>query len=79
VPTDRHSGKNGLRVFRNTMSSATWLALGKGFFAECPSLDTRQSVFLFFKFWQPNFCGMLLHYVDLHVPFLDNYNSVFHS
>jgi hypothetical protein len=50
VPTNRHSTKNGLRVFRNTMSSATWLALGKDFFAECPSLHTRQSIFLFFKF-----------------------------
>jgi hypothetical protein len=69
VPTDRHSTKNGLRVFRNTMSSATRLALGKGFFAECPSLDTRQSIFYFLNFGNQTFCGMFLHYVDLHVPF----------
>jgi hypothetical protein len=61
-----------------------------GFFAECQILgtrqrtlyrvscvDTRQSIFLFFKFFPPNFFGMFLHYVNLHVSFVDNYNRVF--
>jgi hypothetical protein len=52
----------------------------RGFFAEChivgtrqrrlcrvSSLDTRQSIFLFFYFVSQTFCGMFLHYVDLHV------------
>jgi hypothetical protein len=41
------------------------------------SLDTRKAYFYFFKFGNQTFCGMLLHYVDLHVPFWDNYNRVF--
>jgi hypothetical protein len=40
------------------------------------SLDTRQSIFLFFYFFSQTFCGMFLHYVDLHVSFVDNYNRV---
>jgi hypothetical protein len=79
VSTDRHSAKTGLRVFRKTMPSATRLALGKDFFAECPSVGTRRSIFLFFYFLYQTFYGMLLYYVDLHVPFWDNYNSVFYS
>jgi hypothetical protein len=60
------------------------------FFAEChipgarqrtlcrvSSLDTRQNIFLFFYFVSQNFCGMFLHYVDLHVSFVDNFNRVF--
>jgi hypothetical protein len=62
----------------------------RGFFAEChivgtrqsvlcrvSSLNTRQSIFLFFYFVSQNFCGMFLHYVDLHVSFVDNFNRVF--
>jgi hypothetical protein len=62
----------------------------RGFFAEChivgtrqrrlcrvSSLDTRQSIFLFFYFVSQNFCGMFLHYIDLHVSFVDNFNRVF--
>jgi hypothetical protein len=41
------------------------------------SLDTRQSIFLFFYFVSQTFCGMFLHYVDLYVSFVDNYNRVF--
>jgi hypothetical protein len=60
------------------------------FFAECQivgtrqsplcrvsSIDTRQSIFLFFYFVSQIFCGMFLHYVDIHVSFVDNYNRVF--
>jgi hypothetical protein len=41
------------------------------------SLDTRQSIFLFFYFVSQTFCVMFLHYVDLHGSFVDNYNRVF--
>jgi hypothetical protein len=64
----------------------------RGFFAECQSADTRQrplyrvsffgtrqSIFYVFNFGNQTFCGMFLHYVDLHVPSWDNYNSVFNS
>jgi hypothetical protein len=40
------------------------------------SLDTRQSIFLFFYFVSQTFCGMFLHYVNLYVSFVDNYNRV---
>jgi hypothetical protein len=33
----------------------------------------------YFYFGNQTFCGTFLHYVDLHVPFWDNYNSVFNS
>jgi hypothetical protein len=63
------------------------------FFAECHIAGTRQreclpSVFcwhsanhicIFFYFGHQTFCGMFLHYVDLHVLFWNNYNSVFNS
>jgi hypothetical protein len=63
------------------------------FFAECQISGTRQRgslpsvfcyhstkhIFNFFYFGHQTFCGMFLHYVDLHVPFWDNYNSVFDS
>jgi hypothetical protein len=56
------------------------------FFAECHPVDTRQSpadtrqsTFVFFYFTNQTFCGVFLHYVDLHVPFWDNYNCVFNS
>jgi hypothetical protein len=44
-----------------------------------PSIDTRQSIFCFLHFGHQTFCGMFLHYVDLHVPFWDNYTSVCNS
>jgi hypothetical protein len=49
----------------------------RGFFAECQIVGTRQSIILFFCFCPQTFCDMFLHYVDLHVSFLDNYNRVF--
>jgi hypothetical protein len=33
--------------------------------------------FYFLDFVCQFFCGMFLHYVDLHVSFVDNYNRVF--
>jgi hypothetical protein len=47
---------------------------------QVPSLGTRQSIFLFLCYFaNQTFCVMFLHYVDLHVPFWDNYNIVFYS
>jgi hypothetical protein len=73
------------------LTSARSLALGKAVFAECPLGDTRQRLFpyslpsatqltlgkVYLFFLPPTFCGMFLHYVDLHVSFVDNYNRVF--
>jgi hypothetical protein len=35
--------------------------------------------YIFFSFANQTFCGMFIHYVDLHVPFWDNYKSVFYN
>jgi hypothetical protein len=51
------------------------LILGRASFAECPSWTLGKVYF----FANQTFCGMLLHYVDLHVPFWDNYKSVFYN
>jgi hypothetical protein len=62
----------------------------RSYFAECrkpdtrqtilcrvPSLDTRQSIFLFFILFSTKlFCGLFLHYVDLHDLFWHNCKSV---
>jgi hypothetical protein len=63
----------------DSLSSVKYLALGKECLCRVSYVDTRQSIFLFFYFGHQTFCGMFLHYVDLHVPFWDNYNSVFNS
>jgi hypothetical protein len=45
-----------------------------------PSVISRHSakyIFIFFIFVSQNFCGMFVHYVDLHVSFVDNFNRVF--
>jgi hypothetical protein len=75
---------------RQSLLRANGWHSAKRFFAEChiigtrhkklyrvSSIDTRQSIFLFFYFVSQNFCGMFLHYVDLHVSFVDNFNRVF--
>jgi hypothetical protein len=62
----------------------------RGFIAECQILGTRQRTlcrvssltlgkvyFYFLDFVSQIFCGMFLHYVDLHASFVDNYNRVF--
>jgi hypothetical protein len=61
------------------LPSAHQLALGKDSFAECLFWTLGKVCFLFFSFPNQTFCGMFLHYVDLHVPFWNNYNSVFNS
>jgi hypothetical protein len=68
-----------LGFFRKPMSSVTRLALGKALFTECLLLTLGKAYFNFFYFSNQTFCDMFLHYVDLHVPFWDNYNSVFNS
>jgi hypothetical protein len=52
-----------------SLPSVKYLALGKKSLCRVSSVDTRQSIFLFFYFGHQTFCGMFLHYVDLHVPF----------
>jgi hypothetical protein len=49
------------------------------FFAECQPVTLGKAYFYLFYFTNQTFCGMFLHYVDLYVPFWDNYNSVFYS
>jgi hypothetical protein len=61
------------------LPSAQQLALGKESFAECLFWALDKVYFLFFSFPNQTFCGMFLHYVDLHVPFWDNYNNAFNS
>jgi hypothetical protein len=68
-----------LGFFRKSMTSVTRLALGKGFFAECLEWTLGKANCICFYFSNQTFCAMFLHYVDLHVPFWDNYNSVFKS
>jgi hypothetical protein len=51
----------------------------KSVFTECLLWTLGKVYFYFFYFGHQTFCGMFLHYVDLHVPFWDNYNSVFNS
>jgi hypothetical protein len=53
----------------DSLPSVKYLALGKEGLYRVSSVDTRQSIFLFFYFGHQTFCGMFLHYVDLHVPF----------
>jgi hypothetical protein len=54
------------RIFYYPLPSVSPLTLGK-------------LLFYFFYFPYQIFCGVFLHYVDLHVPFWDNYNNVFYS
>jgi hypothetical protein len=79
VPVIWHSAKNFFLILKYALSSARSLALGKVGFAECHPADTRQSTLVFFYFTNQNFCGVFLYYVDLHVPFWDNYNCVLNS
>jgi hypothetical protein len=55
--------------FHNSLSSVNQLALGKPAFAECHLWTLDKVHFYFFYFPYQIFCGMFLHYIDLHVPF----------
>jgi hypothetical protein len=52
-------GKDGSRQRvvsgRQSLPSVKYLALGKKSLCRVSSVDTRQSIFLFFLFWSPNF------------------------
>jgi hypothetical protein len=54
----------GLALGKSSLSSAIYWTLGKVYF-------------YFLDFVSQTFCGMFLHYVYLHVSFVDNYNRVF--
>jgi hypothetical protein len=60
-----------------SLPRAKYLALGVDLFTECLLWTLDKAYFYFFNFGNQTFCGMFLHYVDLHVPFWDNYNRVF--
>jgi hypothetical protein len=71
-----HPGDTRQRFCHYTLPSVTLLTLGKALFAECHLLTLGKVYFHFFYFVSQIFCGMFLHYVDLHVSFVDNYNIV---
>jgi hypothetical protein len=89
VSTNRHSAKICSRVFveyhpsaldkEDSLPSVNQLTLGKESLYRVSSSTLGKSYFYFLYFDNQTFCGMFLHYVDLHVPFWDNYNSVFNS
>jgi hypothetical protein len=62
---------------RQRVFFAECMALGKGRFAECLIKTLGKVYFYFLDFVSQTFCGMFLHYVYLHVSFVDNYNRVF--
>jgi hypothetical protein len=66
VPTDRHSAKTELRVFKKTFAECHTAETWQRLLYRVPSLGTRQSIFLFFYFANQTFCGMFLHYVSTH-------------
>jgi hypothetical protein len=74
LDTGRHSAKTGLSSVKHSAK----VALGKG-----PSVAvlklTAVSLYrvYFLDFVSQTFCGMFLHYVNLHLSFVDNYNRVF--
>jgi hypothetical protein len=73
VPTDRHSAKYVFRIFAECPTSDTWQI------RSLPSVTFRHSAKHISIFSPTKLFVMCrsLHYVDLHVPFWDNYNRVF--
>ena len=59
----------GSALGKESLPSAKNLALGKDLFTECLLWTLGKAYFYFFNFGNQTFCGMFLHYVDLHVPF----------
>jgi hypothetical protein len=72
-------GDTRQRLFKYTLPSVYTQALDKAFFTECHPGALDKVYFNFFPFPNQTFGGMLLHYVDLHVPFWHNYKSVFYN
>jgi hypothetical protein len=68
------SGRLQLTVVSLCRVSNNWHSV-KSVFAEWLLWTLGKAYF----FGHQTFCGMFLHYVDLHVPFWDNYNCVFNS
>jgi hypothetical protein len=64
-----HPASTRQRIFYNPLPSVSQLALGKACFAECHLWTLGKLLFYFFYFLYQIFCGMFLHYIDLHVPF----------
>jgi hypothetical protein len=62
--------------FVASLPSVSSPTLDKLFFDECLSWTLGKVYFYFFSFPNQTFCGLFLHYVDLHVPFWHNYKSV---
>jgi hypothetical protein len=85
LPSVKHSSKVALgkapsaAVIKLTVVSlCRGPTLGKD--ASLPSAKywtLDKAYFYFLDFVHQTFCGMFLHYVDLHVSFVDNYNRVF--
>jgi hypothetical protein len=63
----------------DSLPSVSQLILGKDLFTECLFWALGKIYFYFFVFVNQTFYDMFLHYVDLRVPFWDNYNRVFNS
>jgi hypothetical protein len=59
--------KTRQRFFYYSLPSVPWADTRQRPLCRVSFLDTRQSTF--FLFSQPFFCGVFLHYIDLHVPF----------
>jgi hypothetical protein len=79
VPTDRHLAKNGLKVLEILCRVPHGWHSAKASLPSVQAWTLGKVYFYFLNFGNQTFCGMFLHYVDLHVPFWDNYNSVFNS
>jgi hypothetical protein len=62
-----------------TLPSVPRLTLVKECFVGCHFWTLGKVYFNFFSFSNQTFCGMFLDDVDLHVPFLHNYKSVFYD
>jgi hypothetical protein len=79
VPSNKHSTKVCFRVFENSLPSVSRLTLGKAYLSSVIPWALDKVYIYIFYFGNQTFCGMFLHYVDLHVPFWDNYKSVFYN
>jgi hypothetical protein len=88
LPSGKHSAKAALgkglsmailKLTAVSLCQGPRSALGKDLFTECLLWTLGKAYFYFFNFGNQTFCGMFLHYVDLHVLFWDNSNSVFNS
>jgi hypothetical protein len=62
----------------DSLSSVNRMTLDKAFFTEC-LFWVFGKIHFYFLFSQPNFLWYVPTLGNLHVPFWDNYNSVFYS